>query len=123
MSHRLTKAELAASLRAAGRTPEEVAVALEWPIDDYRKWAATYDEMQADLKATQDAIRISKAAPDLLAACEADAAFHEHFDKCEACLIAQAGGGYCPFGSELREAADTLRTAAIRKARGKGVPS
>ena len=65
--------------------------------------------------------RLWAAAPDLLAACEAEEAKLEHFAKCgewPTCFSDECGGGPCDIGTRLMHNARQLRQAAIAKAKG-----
>jgi hypothetical protein len=59
--------------------------------------------------------RLIAAAPDLLAACEAQSAAVEHEGRCVECF-----SGVCAEGHRLRYRAAELRGVALAKARGDG---
>jgi hypothetical protein len=69
--------------------------------------------------ATETPVAVFHAAPTLLAACEADAAYAEHAATCPICAPPPVGGdSACENGLRLGGHAYRLRTAAIAKAKG-----
>lgn len=71
------------------------------------------DQDQNDIGIWREIANLWIAAPELLAACQADEAFHQHYHSCDECDEI-----WCEVMSALYQEAKDLRQAAIAKAKG-----